>query len=62
MYPIIFGRWSDFYSVTDQLNALVRTVMDSDSNSDDLFEPFEWTLPVLLVVLEGSQHSSEFEA
>lgn len=54
-------RLPDVYSLIDQLNALVRTAMDSDSSSDDLFEPFEWTLPVFLIFLEDALKSPEFE-
>ncbi|XP_055301552.1 uncharacterized protein LOC129568057 isoform X2 [Sitodiplosis mosellana] len=59
-YKSIF-KLSDVYSLIDQLNGLVRTAMDTDSSSDDLFEPFEWTIPVLMVFLEDALQSSEFE-
>lgn len=53
-------RWLDFYNLIDHLSSMVRTAIDSDSSSDDLFVPYEWSLPVLLIFLQDAQHSSEF--
>lgn len=50
----------DFSNLVDHLSAPVRTALDSSSFDTETFEPFELTLPALLITLKDAQHSQEF--